>query len=75
VPYVVGAFGISLKDNDLLPVSPYTFKGNAMCSAVRLKRNLDTYQGNYKKALTAYKGICKLGRAQAQDVLNHSKEL
>jgi hypothetical protein len=31
--------------------------------------------GDYKKALTAYKGICKLGREQAQDVLNHSKEL
>jgi hypothetical protein len=72
---VIGAFGISIKDGDLLPCSPYTFKGNAECSAVRLRRNLDKYHGNYMKALTAYKGICKLGREQARDVLNHSKEL
>ncbi len=72
---MIGAFGISIKDGDLLPCSPYTFKGNAECSAVRLRRNLNKYQGNYMKALTAYKGICKLGREQARDVLNHSKEL
>jgi hypothetical protein len=71
----VGAFGISLKDGDLLPANPYTFKGNLQCSVARLKRNVDRYDGNYKKALTAYKGVCKLGRKQADEVLNHSKEL
>jgi hypothetical protein len=59
----------------LLPADPYTFKGNLQCSVARLKRNVDKYDGNYKKALTAYKGISSLGRKQAEEVLNHSKEL
>jgi len=46
-----------------------------MCSAVRLKRNLDKYQGNYVKAITAYKGICSLGRRQAIHTYNHAKEM
>ena len=75
VPYVVGAFGISLKDGDLLPANPHTFKGNAKCSAARLKRNLNHYKGNYRKAITAYKGICDLGRRQADVVLRHSTKL
>ena len=75
MPYVVGAFGISLKDGDLLPSSPYTFKGNAECAAARLRRNLDKYDGDYLKAITAYKGICSLGRAQAKEVLHHMDKM
>lgn len=75
VPYVVGAFGISLKDGDLLPANPHTFKGNLKCAAARLKRNLNKYDGNYKKALTMYKGICQVGRERADEVLNHARKL
>jgi len=46
-----------------------------MCSAVRLKRNLGKYNGNYVKAITAYKGICKLGRKQARSTYQHAKEM
>ena len=75
LPYVIGAFGISIKDHRDLPASPYTFLGNAKCSAFILKQNLDKYHGNYKKALTAYKGICTLGRHRADEVLEVKRDI
>ena len=75
LPYVIGAFGISTKDHTDLPANPNTFYGNAKCSAFILRQNLDKYDGNYKKAITAYKGICKTGRARADQVIKIKKDI
>lgn len=68
VPYVIGMYGNNIKANDF-PFDPHTERGNIWNAAWYLKHCLALGDGNYKEALTHYKGYCALGRAQANAVL------
>lgn len=71
---MVGLSGINTKVWRDLPHNPNNDRGNILCSGYILRVYLDECNGNYLKALTSYKGKCKLGKRQAKLVLADARK-
>jgi len=72
-PGVIGLCGINTNIwTNICPYNPTTNKGNIYASAWILKHYLKKGKGDYRKAITYYKGWSKKGKRQAKNVLKIS---